>query len=308
MTQIDIIVPVRNEEENIPRFVDAIESLKLQRDVQVKVAFVEDGSTDGTVAVLRDLSKQNPRILYYSMRNRFGEGPAVMFGISRSDADAMIMMAVESHPPELIPPMIQAFLDGAEVVQCVRDSFAGRPRHRDIGTAAFVPFIRFLTGFDYQEQNVYFRLVSRNFARRLLESPRYWRFLRFPIPDEKSGKLRKIHATMSERRSGKSQYTVGRLLVLALDGILTCMSSLRMAAWTMALLLIAGGLFRLNQVLLALFLVGAASALVYRYLWLRNFKYVEKLVLKECSDDRFAEGHAARGAFTPKSTLAREDR
>ena len=115
------------------------------------------------------------------MANGFGEGPAVMFGLRQSRADAMIMMAVESHPPELIPRIVSAFRDGAQVVQCVRDSFTGRARYRDAATALFVPAIRLAGGFDYMQQNAYYRLVSRQFAQRILAAPRYWRFL-IPTP------------------------------------------------------------------------------------------------------------------------------
>jgi glycosyltransferase involved in cell wall biosynthesis len=285
VTQVDVIVPVRNEAASVPKFLAAVESLALPAEVELKVVFIEDGSTDNTVAMLRNLARENPRIQYFSMANGFGEGPAIMFGLRRSRADAIIMMAVESHPPELIPLMIQAFREGAEVVQCVRDSFAGRQRYRDVATALFVPFIRFLTGFDYGQQNVYYRLMSRAFANQVLASPRYQRFLRFPLPDEASGALRIIHADMAERESGKSQYSLGRLMGLALDGILACISAPRMVVLNVVLLLIAATLFWLNLSPLASLFVAGPLFLCYRYFWLRTVDHMQKLIIRECSDD-----------------------
>jgi len=284
-TKIDVIVPVRNEAANIAKFIAAVESLPLPADVRVGVVFIEDGSTDDTVAVLRKLSKENPRARYFSMANGFGEGPAITFGVRCSRADAMIMMAVESHPPQLIPLMVEAFREGAQVVQCVRDSFADRQRYRDVATALFVPFIRFLTGFDYGQQNVYYRLMSRAFANQVLASPRYQRFLRFPLPDEASGALRIIHAHMAERESGKSQYSLGRLMGLALDGILACISAPRMVVLNVVLLVIAAALFWLNLSPLASLFVAGPLFLCYRYFWLRTVDHMQKLVIRECSND-----------------------
>lgn len=288
MTQVDIIVPVRNEAANIHKFVAAVESLALPADVDVAMCFIEDGSTDDTLGVLRTLSSENPHVHYVSMANGFGEGPAVMFGLRQSRADAMIMMAVESHPPELIPSMIGAFLDGAQVVQCVRDSFVGRERYRDIATALFVPAVQLLTGFDYAQQNVYYRLVSRDFAQEVLASPRYWRFLRFPLPDETSGALKIIHADMAERESGQSQYTVTRLLGLALDGILICIATPRMVALSLALTIGALGLLWLGFPALGVVVVAGTAALWYRYYWLRTADHIAQLVVAERDETRNA--------------------
>jgi dolichol-phosphate mannosyltransferase len=199
----------------------------------------------------------------------------------------MIMMSVESHPPELIPIMVQAFIDGAKVVQCIRDTLSGRPFYRDIGTALFSPLIRILTGFDFREQNVYFRLISRDFTESLLSSPRYWRFLRFPLPEDGSGAIRKIHVDMSERTSGDSKYYLGRLLGFAIDGILVCISGPRMIALNLAFIGLAALLLRLNLPFLALIIVAAVSVLSYRFYTLRTDNQVEKLIVEETNRDSF---------------------
>jgi dolichol-phosphate mannosyltransferase len=281
MTRVDIIVPVRNEAENIPKFVVAVESLALPDDIALGILFIEDGSTDSTVAALRHLAKENSHVRYYSMANGFGEGPAVMFGLSRSHADAMIMMEVESHPPKLIPLMIRAFQDGAQVVQCVRDSYTGREPYRDIGSAVFAQSVRLLTGLTYSKQNVYYRLMSRAFARRVLASSRYWRLLRFPLPDEASGALRIIHADMTERTAGTSQYTLRRLLGIAVDGILALISGTRMIGLSMVGAGIAGALVLVHLVIPAVLVMGGVLLLWGRFVWLRRVSYLDKLVIAE---------------------------
>jgi glycosyltransferase involved in cell wall biosynthesis len=147
VTDIDVIVAVRNEEEAIPAFLDQVMALPLPSDVYLHVVFVEDSSTDGTLPLLRRLAREHPKLGYYSLVEGFGQGLAVSFALSRSEADAMIMMDVDgSHPIAVIPDMIAAFREGARVVQCVRRSLANRRRHRRLGAAAYQVAARWLTG------------------------------------------------------------------------------------------------------------------------------------------------------------------
>ena len=99
MTRIDIVTAVRNEEASIPPFVETVRALPVPADVEFGILFVEDGSNDGTVALLRELSAADPRIRYWSLERGFGQGPAVIYGLERSRAEAVVMMDADgSHP------------------------------------------------------------------------------------------------------------------------------------------------------------------------------------------------------------------
>ena len=85
----------------------------------------------------------------------WGEGPAVVFGMSRSSADAVIMINVdEGHPVSVIPKMIDLYLNGADVVQAVRITLKDRKIYRDAGAAFFKIISRVITGVNTKEQNV----------------------------------------------------------------------------------------------------------------------------------------------------------
>jgi len=281
---VDIVVPVRNEAENIEPFLASIEALPLPPEVALSVIFIEDGSSDGTVELLRAISQRDARVRFYSIETGFGEGPAIVYGLSRSSADAMIMMAVESHPPVLIPAMIQAFRRGARVVQCVRDSLSGRSRRRDAMTSIYPGIIRLLTGFDYHAQNVYYRLVSRDFALEILESPRFWRFIRFPLPDPESGALEVVHANMQERDRGDSEYGIFRLVAFGGDGIIAWMSNIRLFAVTLAAVSLAGLLTAAGLTALATALMILVLLIAARFVWIRNTDYLTKMIAKESSN------------------------
>ncbi len=282
--RVDVIVPVRNEAENIPPFLASIDALPLPPEVALSVIFVEDGSTDDTVDRLRAVSRDHPGVRFYSLEKGFGEGPAIVFGLSRSEADAMVMMAVESHPPELIPPMIQAFQRGAEVVQCVRGSFTGREQQRDVMTALFPSIIRLLTGFDHEVQNVYYRLVSRDFSRWVLASPRFWRFVRFPLPDPESGALVVLQADMAEREHGESEYGVLRLFSLGGDAILAWMSGTRFLALALGGVALLGVLVAVDLAAVAIPPALLVAAIAARYLWIRNVNVLDRMVVRKSTD------------------------
>jgi len=221
VTRIEIVAAVRNEEASLPAFVERVRALPLPDRVVLRIVFVEDSSTDSTLEVLRALAATDPEIAFFSLERGFGQGPAIVFGLSQSTADAFVLMDVDgSHPPECIPELVALHLDGAEVVQCVRRSLAARPLHRRIATACFQRLATLLVGIDLTEQAIYFRLVSRRFARALVAEPLYWRFLRFPLP-RGAGELARIEIDTTERIQGESQYGILRLAGLAIDAILS---------------------------------------------------------------------------------------
>lgn len=153
MKRIDVIVAVRDEEASLAAFVARIDALELPSDVALSMRFVEDSSRDGTRGLLRRLAQE------------------------RTDVDG-------SHPPEAIPELVRGYLAGARVVQCVRRSLRGREAWREIGAWAFHVTVRLVTGVDLGSQNVYYRLMDRAVIDSFLKTPRYWRYVRFPLPTE----------------------------------------------------------------------------------------------------------------------------
>jgi len=276
---------VRDEEQTIPVFVEKIESLSLPAGVDLRVVFVEDSSTDGTRPLLRRLARENSRVSYYSVAPGMGQCPAIVFGLSRSAADAMIMMDVDgSHPVDVVPEMVRGFLDGAQVVQCVRRTLTNRKLYRRLGAIAYQTLLRLLTGADPREQLIYYRLVSAAVARQLVRQPRYWHYLRFPLPRRPDGALRKIEVDTEERTLGESKYGFWRLTNLAMDGIFSQISTRRCCALlatigSMALLLQSSGRW-----LLAALAMGCAAALAGRYLCLRRPGALRRMRVVEAGD------------------------
>jgi glycosyltransferase involved in cell wall biosynthesis len=285
MTRVDVIVAVRNEEQSIPVFLDRIAALQLPEGVDLRVIFVEDSSTDGTRPLLRRLANEAPAVSYYTLAQGFGQGPAVVFGLSRSTADAMVMMDVDgSHPVAVIPEMVREYLGGAQVVQCVRRALANRKAYRRIGAAAFFFGARVLTGIDTDEQRIYYRLVSAGVARWLLQQPRYWHYLRFPLPRRPEGALRKIYVDTEERVFDESKYGFQRLVNLAIDGVLSQMPQSRLAMLLVGMGVMAALLVRCAMWPLSLLVAGAMAWLIRRYAGLSRPDLLQRMQVLECGN------------------------
>lgn len=285
MTSIDVLVAVRDEEESIPIFLERIAALSLPVDVELKVVFIEDSSEDGTRRLLRRLAATDPSVGYWSLARGFGQGIAVTFGMSRSRADAMIMMDVDgSHPPEAIPELVDGFLEGAQVVQCVRRTLANRRLYRRLGASTFQALAPRIVGVDFREQNVFFRLVSADMARRILEQPRYWRYLRFPLPTEPAGVVRFIPVHTPERVHGESKYGFLRLVNLAVDGTLSVLSTARLVIIGLLVTLLGVVLVAIGCAPLAVLLALAALWPLQRFLALRRKDTLKRIEVTECAN------------------------
>jgi glycosyltransferase involved in cell wall biosynthesis len=271
MKLIDIIAAVRNEEDSIPVFVETINRLNIPESVSLGIILVEDSSVDGTVEVLRAMAGKYLNVRYYSLRKGFGEGPAVVFGMKQSGADAVITMDVDGgHPLDIIPHMIERFLDGADIVQAVRTTMKNRKPYRNIGTSLFGLFTKIIAGMDFTEQNVYYRLVSREYADTIIQNRKCIHFLRIRFPRNNDRRVEKIYFDAEERKLGKSKYNLIRLTRLSIDGLISVISLPRMVCIEILLVIagILGILFghfyiSLPPIFIAIFILVRYYQLVY---------------------------------------------
>lgn len=115
-----IIVPCHNEENNLLPCLSRTE--EAVRGYDYHIIFIDDGSTDGTLNVLKALSVANPRIKYLSLSRNFGQQMALKAGYDHAlDADCVVCMDADlQHPPEAIPAMVDKWAEGYEVVCSIR--------------------------------------------------------------------------------------------------------------------------------------------------------------------------------------------
>lgn len=227
MKTIDIVVAVCNEEDLVRPFLDSLRQLYLPADIALGIIFVEDSSTDRTRVVLREVCKNDASVRFYSLERGYGQAPALWFGMQQSNADAVITMDVDQgHPVTLIPSMVDAWLNGADIVQGVRMDISGRPVYRDLGTRAFDVLVRIVTGIDLRQQNVHYRLITKTVKKDFLKNSSWIYFLRFNFPDNRY-RVQRIEFTSQERTVGYSKFGFRKLLVHSLRGILSIVPAVR---------------------------------------------------------------------------------
>ena len=216
--KLRIIVPCHNEEENI--------GLLLSRLVPVvsfydySILFIDDGSTDHTLARLQALSAKDPRILYLSLSRNFGQQNALKAGYDHSlDADIVISMDGDlQHPPEAIPEMVRMWKQGFEIVNTVRRSNYRISVFKRNAAKLFYLLVNFISKDKILENGPDYRLLDRKVVHAIHsinESNLYWKEL---IPWI-GFKQTEIGFDVERRRAGSSKYSLYKSIALSIRGI-----------------------------------------------------------------------------------------
>ncbi len=217
--RLSVAIPIHDEESVLPEL--------LRRTLAVldhlpggphELLFVDDGSNDGTLALLEEAAQKDARIIVVSFSRNFGHQAALTAALDHVSGDATVVMDGDLQDiPEAIPQFVERFLEGYDVVYAQR---TGRKEVWPLRLCYFL-FYRMMTALSDTTLPVDsgdFGLMSRRVVeqlRRMPEHHRYLRGLRGWIGYRQMG----IPVERSERHSGKSKYGVLRLLKLASDGI-----------------------------------------------------------------------------------------
>jgi glycosyltransferase involved in cell wall biosynthesis len=139
---VSVVVPIYNEEELVVRFHEAVASAMESARTQWEVVYVNDGSTDSSLELLRELQSLDPHVVVVELSRNWGHMGAISAGLQTAHGAAVILMDGDfQDPPEVLPRLIDAWRDGAEVVVAVRKS---RQEKRKILAKLFPLFYRVL--------------------------------------------------------------------------------------------------------------------------------------------------------------------
>src|SRR3989344_8569206 len=129
MRRITIVIPVHGEANNIERLHERLDGVISGLTAFVwAYLFVNDGSPDHSLEVLRRLAERDARVKVLDLSRNFGKEIALTAGVHAADADAVICMDADlQHPPELIPKLVEEWQKGAEIVATIRVSIEKQP-------------------------------------------------------------------------------------------------------------------------------------------------------------------------------------
>jgi polyisoprenyl-phosphate glycosyltransferase len=246
--QICLVVAVRNEEMTICDFVNkAINITDKFPEYKFRVLFIEDGSTDNTLTLLKSLKCENANVDAVSLYNPFGQGVALAWGISQSHADAVISIDVDgSHPVEIIKEMIEKFKDGYDVVQGIRIEYNRDSWYRQFASSIYFLVFSLFTGIDLQKQNVHFRFMNRRAYGIFVRNKPWWYSLRTNFSTRDKVRTCYIPFKAPERKAGKSKFNFRRLVAFAFTSFLTLTNPLRFCFLLIPFLVFAGLLYSIN--------------------------------------------------------------
>ncbi len=217
--KISIVIPVYNEAGNLAIILHAIKKVFESLPYDFRIIFVNDGSQDETLTIIKKLSDENKEVDYISFSRNFGHQNALKAGLDNSNADAVISMDGDmQHPPTMIPELITLWENGNDIVYTIRKDHKELPMLKRTTSNLFYKIMNQLSSIKLERGTADFRLLDKkvvNVLRDIKEYDLFWRgmvkWLGF--------KQISIEYTPAERASGKSKYTLHKMLELALRGI-----------------------------------------------------------------------------------------
>lgn len=218
---IAIVIPSYNEATNINVLIHALNETIQNINYTFKFIFVDDGSSDETVAILKEKSKENKHIFYLELSRNFGHQNALKAGIDlvKNDVDAIISMDGDmQHPPKIIPKLIQKWEEGFEVVYTIRKEDKKLGFLKNKTSNLFYSLMNKLSDIKFEPGTADFRLIDKKVAQVFSDFTENELFIR-GIINWVGFKQFAIHYEPNERYSGKSKYTVGKMMRFAVLGI-----------------------------------------------------------------------------------------
>jgi glycosyltransferase involved in cell wall biosynthesis len=230
---LSVVVPVKNEEGGILAFVERVSPILdgIAADSGWEILFVDDGSTDATLAAIVAAHQRDPRVRALSLSRNFGKEAALSAGLDHARGNAVIPMDVDMQdPPEVLPDMVAKWREGHEMVFGVR-----RCRDRD-GWAK-----RVTAGLYYRAHNMVsqdkipenagdFRLMDRKVVDVIRAMPERNRFMK-GLFAWAGFKQASVEYDRVERETGTTKFNYWKLWTLALDGI-TSASTVPLRIWS----------------------------------------------------------------------------
>jgi polyisoprenyl-phosphate glycosyltransferase len=217
---ICILSAAYNEGENLLVFYDEVKKVIHNLPYNFEFCFVNDGSKDDTLSVIRKLAKQDDSVKYLSFSRNFGQQIALKAGIDSIDADAIIMMDSDmQHPPEMIADLIKIWQEKkVNMVNTLRAEDQELSWFKKQTSKRFYQFLNKVSELKMEPGQADFRLIDRQVINILKKSKEHDVFLRGMIQWIGFDQFTVTYKA-NKRFAGESKYTFRKMMRLALDGI-----------------------------------------------------------------------------------------
>ena len=170
MKKLSIIVPCYNEQETVELFIREMEKVETEMPLKFEYIFINDGSSDETLRVLKNAASLKENINFISFSRNFGKEAALIAGLKAATGDFVTVMDVDlQDPPELLPEMYQKIQDGYDIVGTRRSDRVGEPVIRSFFAKNFYKIINSISDVKMIDGARDFRLMTRQVVDAILE-------------------------------------------------------------------------------------------------------------------------------------------
>ena len=229
--EIGVVIPVYNEADNIEGLVRRLVPVLERLTISFEVVFVDDGSSDETMAALRRANAADPRLTTVSFSRNFGKEIAIAAGLDHCEADAIVIMDADlQHPPEVIEAFVAKWREGFKNIYGQRKDRINESAIRRMFARNFYKMFSMFGETPLPEGAGDFRLLDRQAVialRAMGERARFSKGLYAWIGFKSVG----VPYDVAERASGVSKFDLRKLTRFALDGLMS-FSTLPLMVWT----------------------------------------------------------------------------
>lgn len=222
MKLLSVVVPCYNEEENIRDFYNELfrnDSFFKEKELEVELVYIDDGSKDKTVEEIRKLREQDERVHLMSFSRNFGKEAAIYAGLQKSKGDFVVLMDADlQDPPSLLPKMYEYIEQGYDSVATRRVNRKGEPPIRSFFARMFYRIMNKISKTDIVDGARDYRLMTRQVADAILAMTEYNRFTK-GIFGWVGYETQWLEYENVERRKGETKWSFWKLFLYSLEGI-----------------------------------------------------------------------------------------
>jgi glycosyltransferase involved in cell wall biosynthesis len=216
---LSVVVPLLNEQESLPLLHRRLLAVADQLQGGVEIVYVDDGSTDRSPALLKQLHASCPAVSVVRFSRNFGKEQAITAGLQLARGEAVVVMDADlQHPPEMIPAMVAAWREGADVVSMRRRSRADESWLKRHAAGLFYRAINRLSDIPIPENVGDFRLFSRRAVDALNQLQERNRFMKGLFAWIGYAQVT-LDYDVAERAGGQSKWRFRQLWQFAMEGI-----------------------------------------------------------------------------------------
>ena len=305
---LSIVIPVFNEQENLRALQNALAPVLKGLGKPYELIYVDDGSTDKSLEILRELQKQDPNIVVIEFSRNFGQHSAIFAGFDQSKGEIVVTLDADlQNPPEAIPSLIKAIESGYDVVGGWREDRQDSI-FRKLASKIVNKIISWSTGVKLKDYGCMLRAYRREIVQQICKCSEISSFIP-ALANTFARSIAEIQVPHRDRAEGRSKYSLGRLIRLNFDlmtgfslfpiqaistfGLITAVSGVAFSIFLFIRRLIVGpeaeGLFTLFAILfafigimiLALGIIGEYVGRIYNEVRKRPRFVVRKVYSKE---------------------------